>query len=74
MFPAGRGGTARSRATAGSTPHLNEARAFIRRAQVHGGQTGQAAAARLLTEACLTADRLGMRRLVGEAGELLAEC
>jgi hypothetical protein len=53
---------------------VNKARALIRLAQAGGGPAGQAAAARLLTEAGATADRLGMRALAREAGELLAEC
>ena len=53
---------------------VDKARALIRLAQAGGGRAGQAAAARLLTEAGSDADRLGMRALAGEAGELLAEC
>jgi hypothetical protein len=51
---------------------VNKARALIRHAQVRGGGAG--AAARLLTEAGASADRLGMRALAREASELLAEC
>jgi hypothetical protein len=53
---------------------VNKARALIRLTQARGGEAGMPAAARLLTEAGATADRLGMRALVREAGELLAEC
>ena len=53
---------------------VNQARALIRLAQVGDGRAGTAAAARLLTEAGATADRLGMRALAREASELLAEC
>jgi hypothetical protein len=52
----------------------NRARALLRLAQCRGGRAGPAAAARLLTEAGATADRLGMRALAGEASELLSEC
>ncbi len=52
---------------------VNKARALIRLARRRrpGGQGG---AARLLTEAGATADRLGMRAARREASELLAEC
>jgi hypothetical protein len=53
---------------------VNKARALIRLDQAGGGRAGRAAAARLLTEAGASADRLGMRALAREAGELLAEC
>ncbi|MGH3212245.1 MAG: AAA family ATPase [Trebonia sp.] len=53
---------------------VNKARALIRRTQAGGGVAGMPAAARLLAEAGPTADRLGMRALAREAGELLAEC
>jgi hypothetical protein len=49
---------------------VSKARALIR----GGGQAGPAAAARLLTDAGITADRLGMLGLAGEVRELLAEC
>jgi AAA ATPase-like protein/transcriptional activator len=52
---------------------VNKARALIR-GQADGGRAGRAAAARLLTDAGTTADRLGMRGLAREASELLAEC
>jgi hypothetical protein len=52
----------------------NRARALLRLAQGRGGRAGLVAAARLLTEAGATADRLGMRALAGEASELLSEC
>ena len=52
----------------------NRARALLRLAQGRGGRAGPAAAARLLTEAGATADRLGMRALASEASELLSEC
>jgi hypothetical protein len=52
----------------------NQARALLRLAQLRGGRGGPAAAARLLTEAGATADRLGMRALASEASELLSEC
>jgi hypothetical protein len=53
---------------------VNKARALIRHAQARGGGAGAGAAARLLTEAGASADRLGMRALAREASELLAEC
>jgi hypothetical protein len=53
---------------------VNKARALIRHAQARGGRAGAGAAARLLTEAGASADRLGMRALAREASELLAEC
>ena len=53
---------------------VNKARALIRLTQAGGGAAGLPAAARLLTGAGATADRLGMRGLAREAGELLAEC
>jgi hypothetical protein len=53
---------------------VNQARALICLAQARDGRAGKAAAARLLTEAGATADRLGMHALAREAGELLAEC
>jgi hypothetical protein len=53
---------------------VNKARALIRLTQAGGGAAGMPAAARLLTEAGATADRLGMRALAREASELLAEC
>jgi hypothetical protein len=53
---------------------VDKARALISLAQAGDGRAGQAAAARLLTEAGATADRLGMRALATEAGELLAQC
>ena len=53
---------------------VNKARAHILLAQSRGGPVGKTAAARLLTEAGATAGRLGMRGLVREASELLAEC
>ncbi len=53
---------------------VNKARALIRQARARGGGAGAGAAARLLTEAGASADRLGMRALAREASELLAEC
>jgi hypothetical protein len=53
---------------------VNRARALLLPARSRGGQAGPAAAARLLTEAGATADRLGMRALAREASELLSEC
>jgi len=53
---------------------VNRARALILLARSRGGQAGPAAAARLLTGAGATADRLGMRALAREASELLSEC
>ena len=53
---------------------VNKARALIRHAQARGGGAGAGSAARLLTEAGASADRLGMRALAREASELLAEC
>ena len=53
---------------------VNKARAHILLAQGRGGPAGETAAARLLTEAGATADRLGMRGLAREASELLSEC
>jgi hypothetical protein len=52
---------------------VNKARALINRGD-RGRPGGKAEAARLLTGAGATADRLGMRALAAEAGELLAEC
>jgi AAA ATPase domain/Bacterial transcriptional activator domain len=49
---------------------VSKARALIR----GRGRAGLATAARLLTDAGITADRLGMRGLASEVGELLAEC
>jgi len=53
---------------------VSKARALIRQAQAGGDRAGRPAAARLLAEAGATADRLGMRALAREAGELLGEC
>jgi hypothetical protein len=53
---------------------VNRARALLALAGTDPGAGGKAAAARLLTEAAATADRLGMRALAAEAGELLAGC
>jgi hypothetical protein len=53
---------------------VNRARALLRLARYRGGPAGPAAAARLLTEAGATADRLGMRALAREASGLLSEC
>jgi hypothetical protein len=53
---------------------VNKARALIRGTQARGGAAGTPAAARLLTGAGAAADRLGMRGLAREAGELLGEC
>jgi hypothetical protein len=58
---------------------VSKARALIRLSVRPGGRAGSAAgprreAARLLTEAGGTADRLGMRALAEEASELLTEC
>ncbi len=67
-----------SAAVAGAPPQAarlraDKARALIRLAQA-GGRPAPADAARLLTEAGAAADRLGMRALAAQAGELLAEC
>jgi hypothetical protein len=53
---------------------VNKARALTRHTQARCGAAGLPAAARLLTEAGATADRLGMRALAREASELLVEC
>ena len=53
---------------------VNRARALMLLGQAGQGRAARAAAARLLTEAGATADRLGMRALAAEAGELLSGC
>jgi hypothetical protein len=68
-----------SAAVAGAPPQAarlqaDKASALIRLGQDSGSRAAAAAAARLLAEAGAAADRLGMRALAAQAGELLAEC
>ena len=59
---------------AGAPPQAAHLRVDKARALIRLGPAGRPEAARLLSEAGATADRLGMRGLAGDARELLAEC